>query len=117
VIDKEKQIYKLPDGTRSYDPLSVRRRLLLGSKNKFNEWVTMYNDGLDELDRLAAEGMLVETARTAMELPPLTAPNGVSDKTVLEYIGHFLEWLSAPLSQSTPPKQIDTPCLDCPPAR
>jgi hypothetical protein len=114
-IDKDKLIYTTPDGLRSYDPLSLRRKLLLASKNRLNEWVALYNDALDEVDALTAEDSLVAATRAAFVLPPMTEPNGVSDKTVLEYLSHLLEWLSAPLSPMGVGSPIDRPCTDCPP--
>lgn len=109
-------IYTLPDGSRSYDPLSVRRKLLLSSRNQLNQWIALYNDGIEELDRLAAEDNLIAVTRMAMELRPATEPAGVTDQQVLEYLSHLLEWLSAPVKKSTAPLQIDQPCLECLPA-
>lgn len=115
MIDKDKLIYTLPDGSKSYDPLSVRRKLLLASKNQLNRWIELYNDAVEELDRLAAEESLIGVAREAFGLPPLTEKGGSADKTVMEYLSHLLEWLSVPVNQSFNPTSIDTPCLDCPP--
>ncbi len=113
--DREKTIYKLPDGSRSYDPLSLRRRLLLESKNELNKWIAIFNDGVEELDRLAAEESLIVVARRAFDLKPLTEAGGVADRTVLEFLGHLLEWLSAPVSRTTQRSPEGTPCLGCPP--
>ena len=117
MTDKDKLIYRTPDGQRAYDPLTLRRKLLLASGNRLNEWVGLYNDALDELDALRAEESLVAAARVAFDLKPLTEEGGVPDKTVLEYLSHLLEWLSQPLNHSTAVRRIDTPCSDCPPAR
>lgn len=113
MTDKDKFIYTLPDGSRNYDPLVLRRRLLLQSKGKLNEWIALYNDAVEEADRLVAEEGLVAAARFAFELRPVSEGGGITDAVVLEYLSHFLEWLSVPVSLTTAPSPIDQPCLDC----
>lgn len=109
------KIYKTGDGRLSFDPLSLRRRLLIESGNELNSLIALYNDAADPLEALKAEDRLVAVGRAAFGLAPVTQDGGVDDATVLDYLAHFLEWLSRPVNSQSPPMSIDTPCLDCPP--
>ena len=112
-MSKNKELYITPDNKFAYDPLNIRRRLLILSDNKLNDLIVTYNEGLSEIDRLKAEEELLRISRTAFGLPPLTPQGGVPDEAVLEYLGHFLEWLLLPSQPIVEQQRIDLPCLDC----
>lgn len=116
MTDTNKLIFTLPDGSKSYDPMAVRRKLLLASGNRLNEWIALYQEATDEMDRLRAEDNLIAAARAAFDLKPLTEPGGAADASVLEYLSALLEWLSPPSKQSSALTPTGTPCTDCPPA-
>lgn len=112
-MSKNKELYVTPDNRFAYDPLTVRRRLLVLSENKLNDLITIYNDSNSEVERLRAEDRLLQVCREAFGLPPLTAQGGVPDESVLEYLSHFLEWLLTPSQPKVEQQRIDLPCLDC----
>lgn len=112
--DKDRSIYQFPNSDLKIDPLELRRKLLIHSGGQFYEWVTLFNDG-DELAQAQAEDQLVKAVRTAVSLQPATQKGGVCDATVLEYLAHYLEWLSTPFVAPTNLYPTVRPCTDCPP--
>lgn len=112
-MSKNKELYVTPDQRFAYDPLTLRRRLLVLSENKLNDLINLYNDGQSEVDRLKAEDQLLQVCRAAFGLPAFTAQGGVPDESVLEYLSHFLEWLLTPSQPIVEQQRIDVPCLDC----
>ena len=91
--DKEKQIYKYPDGLRFGDPLRIVRHLRMVSEGKLNEYLDHY-ESENELEKAAAEEFIVKASRAAFNLKPLTLDGGDSDAIAIEYLFSFLEWLS-----------------------
>lgn len=112
-MSKNKELYVTPDNRFAYDPLNLRRRLLILSDNKLNDLITVYNEGLSEVERLKAEDQLLQLCRGAFGLPAFTPQGGVPDEAVLEYLSHFLEWLLVPSQPKVEQQRIDLPCLDC----
>lgn len=112
-MSKNKELYVTPDNRFAYDPLTLRRRLLVLSDNKLNDLIAVYNDGESEVERLKAEDRLLQVCREAFGLPNFTPQGGVPDEAVLEYLAHFLEWLLTPSQPKAEPQRIDVPCLDC----
>jgi len=76
-----------------FDPLAIKRRLVIGSEGKLNEYLDIYETG-SELERLAAEEKLVALTRTAFGFKPLAEADGVCDADVIDVLGDFLEFLA-----------------------
>lgn len=113
----DRQIYSHPGSDRKYDPMELRRRLVIHTEGRLNEWVAEFNDGESEYVRALAEEKLVAAARKSFELKPAVEAHGVTDQTVLDYLAHYLEWLSTPSVTTSSPRPIARPCTDCPPPR
>lgn len=110
--DKEKQVFS--GIGRTYDPLEVRRKLVIQSGGKWNDWVVQFNEGETELARSQAEELLVAAARTAFDVKPVSQ-KGLTDAAVLELLALYLEWLLTPSESVTSPSPMSQPCTDCPP--
>lgn len=108
-----KNIFTFSD--RSYDPIKVRRHLLIYSQNQFSDWVSKYNEG-SEVEQANAEELLISVSRKAFNLPEVTEQGGVDDGVVLDLLAAYLEWLSVGPSVSTETSRISRPCTDCHPA-
>jgi hypothetical protein len=91
--DKEKQIYSSPVGTL-HDPIGVFNFLTFYSEGKFNSWLNAFFQPESDVERAGAALKLVEVARAAFGLQPLTETGGHGDGVVLEVIEHFTEYLS-----------------------
>ena len=109
---QEKTIYAGLDGRR-FDPLEVRRRLTIHTGGDLHELLTVFNDGTD-LDSAQAEDKLVPAARVAFNFKA-AVEGGTTDATVLEYLAHYLEWLSRPSVTNTATLPKTPPCTDCQP--
>jgi hypothetical protein len=111
--EKERNIYKIPQSTISVDPLEVRRRLMIGAEGKLHELIIKFNEGDSELEKAKAEDKLVEVARSAFKVKAVSE-GGPTDAVVLEYLAHFLEWLSSPSRIVTKTSPTSQPCTGCP---
>jgi len=109
---KNTNIYSPPNSNRSFDPLDVRRKLIIHTNGELTKLIDLYNDG-DELNKAIAEDRLILATRKTFGLPPLSEQNGFSDETVLEYLAHFLEWLSKPSEINTNSIPKSHPCVGC----
>jgi hypothetical protein len=112
---KDKTIYQPAGSDLRFDPLELRRKFTLHTQNRLYELVAAFNDGESELVRVEAEETLVVAARKAFGLKGTTETGGTCDATVLEYLAHYLEWLSTPFVPNTRPSPTSSPCTDCPP--
>lgn len=87
--EKERAIYTCPFTNRDYDPLAVRRELILATKNAFGRLCDEARS-TDPLVQAAAEKALIDAARKAFGLEPLK----VLDATVWETLVAFTKYLS-----------------------
>ena len=112
--DQEKAIFQLPNTQLRFDPLELRRKLVLHTGGQLHSLILNFNDD-SELVSAQAEDALVRAGRLAFNLKPLTEKGGVSDATVMEYLAHYLEWLSAPSQPAIKLSLTSQHCTDCPP--
>lgn len=80
-----------------YDPLAIRRKLVIATKGKFNDLLKR-QQGDDELESAVAEEELVAAVRSAFSLPPLTPTGGVADADALDLLDDYLDYLGKPQS-------------------
>jgi hypothetical protein len=110
--EKDKLVYSDPATGQFFDPLAVKRRLLLAGKGRINEAFAAY---ADPEKRLVAEGVIVACGREAFGFAPIDPKtgNGVTDTKVIEAVTAFTRWLRGKGSpaQSGP---NSAPCTDCP---
>lgn len=108
----EREIYQCPFTGNKYDPLALRRGLLLARG---------YNDaarGMSDSDPVAAaqaEEQVLAIGRKVFALPPVDAAGqGITDQQVLDALAAFAEYLrgKARRAQSS---GLSAPCTDCPP--
>jgi len=112
--DKDRQVFRLPGTDLRYDPLELRRKFTLQSQGRLHALVDQFNDGT-EVEKAAAEGELVAAARAVFGLKPAAEKGGSCDAAVLEYLAHYLEWLSKPSEPTIKAFPNSSPCTDCPP--
>jgi hypothetical protein len=110
--DKEKEIYILPHSNLGVDPLEVKRKLIILSKGQLNDWITEFNTVEDEVAKATVEDSIITVARAAFKLGS-PSEGGVTDAVVLEYLAHFLEWLSTPFDPIAKSMQSGRPCTGC----
>ena len=116
--EKERQVYQCPETKRFYDPLSVKRKLVIAGKGQFNKAVAVYNGGAGTPEELAqAEGILVASGREALGMPAINPATGEGhgDASVILAVTAFTRWLRGKdgTVQSGP---NSAPCTDCPQA-
>lgn len=75
-----------------YDPLAIRRKLVIATKGKFNDLLKQ-QQGDDELEAAIAEEELVAAVRFAFALAPLTPTGGVADADALDLLDDYLDYL------------------------
>lgn len=93
--DAERAIYSPSLGGEPighYDPLAIRRKLVIATKGKFNDLLKR-QQGDDELESAVAEEELVAAVRSAFSLPPLTPTGGVADADALDLLDDYLDYL------------------------
>lgn len=107
-------IYKCPVTGYHYDPLSVQRKLLVGSKGQVNTWLQDQR-GEDELVAMEAEEKLLPVARTAFGFKEVDKATGLGEPTslVLECLNSYLAWIDAKKVKG-PTSPISSPCAGCP---
>lgn len=76
-----------------FDPLAVRRQLVLKTDNRLNDLLDAY-EGDDTLPSLKAEGEVVSAARAAFALTAQQA----TDAEVIELLYDFLDYLGKPVA-------------------
>lgn len=78
-----------------FDPLAVRRKLVIASNGELNNLIEVWEDQRDAETVAAAlaEEKLVAAARSAFSLKPLGEESGVCDADVIEVLADFLEYL------------------------
>ena len=112
--EAEKAIYTCPITQRKYDPLAVRRALVLASKNTFNAVVSRVRSQ-DAIEHETAMGELIAIGRKALDLPAVDVNTGAGwlDSQVYDAILAFTGFLRKKglRAQSTP---STAPCTDCP---
>jgi hypothetical protein len=109
--EEDRQIYILPDGRRC-DPLSIRRRLLIGTAGQINPLLDTIEKGTD-LETAEAQEKLLPAIRGAFNLKPIDA-NGDTDAMAFKILDHYLKWLNG-VKKNGLAKAISRPCTDCPP--
>ena len=114
--EKERAVYTCPATSNCYDPLAVRRRLLIAGQNRLNEHFLVYGDKNAEASKKAlAEEAIVRAGRAAFDLKPIDPKTGegIGDAKVIEAVTAFARWLRGKDSpvQSGP---NSAPCTDCP---
>lgn len=100
--DAEKLIYCCTVGgqQRRYDPLAVRRRLLIETAGQF-ELLRAEYEGDDEMASLAAEELLLPAVRAAFRLTPIAdaaAADEATDGDALELLYDYLDFVGKPKS-------------------
>lgn len=110
----EQEIYKCPICDRYYDPLAVRRAVVLASAGKYNEAVAG-RKGDDPVASAEAEALLVRAARAAFSLPAVDPATGAgwTDSQALDALGAFTRWLKAKKGSGQTGRN-STPCTGCP---
>lgn len=115
--EKEKAVYNAPNGIR-YDPVSVDRRLIVATRNRLHELITLRNiaaEGLGDVspqgvndsavEAAAAELELSSASRKAFGLPDFPE---CTDGEALELLYHFLGYLEGKgETAGTPPASPD----------
>jgi hypothetical protein len=76
-----------------FDPLAVRRELVISTGNRLNDLLDVFEGEGDELAKAKAERELAAAARSAFSLPPVTAQNGVTDAEGIGLLYDFLDYL------------------------
>lgn len=90
---EDKIIYTSPTNHR-YDPLALKRKLVLASNGNFNSWLLQWTDDqTPEVNRAQAENAIVEAARAGFGLGSFEQDQGYTDAVVLAVVEDFLEWL------------------------
>jgi hypothetical protein len=111
--EAERQIYHCGVTNRAYDPLAVRRVLLVETRNKFGALCADAKSA-DPVKAALAEQSLTAAARKAFGLPPVNAKGeGVLDALVWDALIAFTVWLSGKGSAAQT-KPDSAPCTDCP---
>lgn len=108
-----KNIYYLPNSNKAADPIDLRRKLIIHTKGELGQLIDMFNGGTDYEKALASD-RLIDATRKTFGLLPITEAAGVNDDVVMEYLAHFLEWLSTRLDKNSNPLQNYQPCTNCP---
>lgn len=96
---EERAIYSpaLPSGRvfGHFDPLAVRRELLLLTSGRLNDLLDAYENPPedDPLARLKAEKAIAAASRGAFGFPPVTDKGGVLDAEAIEVLYDFLDYL------------------------
>lgn len=114
---EEREIYCCLVGgrPRRYDPLVIRRRLVLESDGRFEAIRAEYESD-DELLSLRAEDLLVRLARSAFDFRPITdteSPDEVTDADALETLYDWIEWMGKPSSAGDSPPNSSQPSESC----
>ena len=99
--EAERQIYTpIVNGRqRRYDPLAIRRRLLVESDGQFEAIRTEY-EAEDEVQSARAEETLLRIARAAFSFRPISDAehaDEVNDADTLEVLYDWLDWMGKPL--------------------
>lgn len=115
--DAEKLIYccTVAGQPRRYDPLAVRRRLLVETGGQFESLRAEY-EGDDEAASLAAEELLLPAIRAAFRLRPIADaahPDEATDGDALELLYDYLDFVGKPKSAGETPPTSSQPSDAC----
>lgn len=114
--EKDRLIYVCPATGGHFDPLAVKRRLLIAGKGVLNTHFLAWGDKtVDPAKKAVAEEAIVAAGRAAFGLAPIDQKTGagIGDARVIEAVTAFTRWLRGKDSpvQSGP---NSAPCTDCP---
>lgn len=115
--EKERLIYQDPATERFFDPLAVKRSLVLAGRGQLNAHFATYGKAdADPVAKARAEEAIVAAGRAAFGLPPIDPKTGegVGDAKVIEAVTAFTRWLRGKdkAAQNGP---NSAPCTACPP--
>lgn len=112
--DQERLVYLCPVTGRHFDPLAVKRALVVATRNRFNQ-ACADSASKDPVVAADAESVIVAGGRAAFGLRPIDPQtgDGTVDADVIEAVRAFTRWLrgKGPTAQNSP---TSAPCTDCP---